>query len=51
MLENLPVLAIIIILFWVGIFVYYMMTSNAQRKLEHDIEALKQRLYEDEKNA
>ena len=48
MLENLSLLAIVIILFWVGIFIYYMMTSNAQRKLESDIVALKKRLNEDE---
>lgn len=51
MFESLSLLAIVIILFWVGIFIYYMMTSNAQRKLENDINALKERLNEDEKNA
>lgn len=50
MLENLSLLAIIMIVLWVGIFAYYMTISNAQRKLENDIEALKNRLDQDEKN-
>ena len=51
MLDNLPLLAVIIMLLWVGAFAYYMTTSNAQRQLERDIEALKNRLNEDEENA
>lgn len=44
MFENLVVVAIIIILLWVGAFVYYFYVSRQQNELEDEIEKLKTQL-------
>lgn len=51
MFASLPLIAVVIILLWVGIFVYYLTTSRSQQTLEQEIEALKKILDDDEKHA
>lgn len=50
MFESLPLVAVVIILFWLAVFVYYLNTSRSQRTLEQEIEALKKILDDNEKH-
>ena len=38
MFDNLVLLAAVIIVAWLGIFIYYMVTSEQQRHLQDDID-------------
>ncbi|MCA9963911.1 MAG: hypothetical protein KC423_06705 [Anaerolineales bacterium] len=50
MFESLPLIAVVIILLWLAVFVYYLTTSRSQQTLEQEIEALKKILDDDEKH-
>jgi len=47
-LDNLTVLAVIIIIFWVGALAYYFYTSRQQREIRNDLDALRKKLDETE---
>lgn len=38
MFDNLVLLAAVIIVAWLGVFIYYMVTSEQQRHLQDDID-------------
>lgn len=44
MLENLTVLAVIIIVFWVGALAYYFYTSRQQDEIREDLDDLREKL-------
>lgn len=46
MLDNLTLLAIIIIVFWLGALAYYFVTSQKQDAIREDLDALRNRLDE-----
>lgn len=46
MLENLTLLAIIIIVFWLGALAYYYITSQKQQSIRADLERLRRKLEE-----
>lgn len=49
-LDNLTMLAIVIIVFWLGALAFYFYTSRQQRDIRADLDALRARLEElDEK--
>lgn len=50
MLENLTLLAIIIIVFWLGALGYYFYTSRQQSDIQDDLTSLRAKLDEFEKN-
>ena len=50
MFDNLTLIAIIVILFWLGIFAYYMITSRQQQELQKDMEELQEMLDDDQPN-
>lgn len=50
MLDNLTILAVVIIVFWLGALAFYFYTSRQQRSIRDDLDALRGRLEElDEK--
>lgn len=46
MLENLTLLAIIIIIFWLGALTFYFYTSRQQHDIQNDLDALRAKLDE-----
>lgn len=46
MVENLTVLAVIIILFWLGAIGYYLYTSRQQKDIQDDLTTLRAKLDE-----
>jgi uncharacterized membrane-anchored protein YhcB (DUF1043 family) len=48
MLENLLLIAIVIMIMWVGALVYYLVTSRQQTDLQKNIESLREMLDETE---
>ncbi len=44
MLENLTILAIIIILFWLGALLYYYVTATKQSDIQQDLDKLRRTL-------
>lgn len=44
MFDNLALLAAVIIIAWLGIFIYYMVTSQKQTKLQDEIKEVDQLL-------
>ena len=50
MFENLTVLAIVIIVIWVGAFVYYLRMSRRQQRLREELDALRAMLDEEEES-
>lgn len=48
MLDNLTLLAIIIIIFWVGALAYYFYISRQQNEIRKDLDALREKLDETE---
>lgn len=48
MLENLLLIAIVIMVMWVGALAYYLVTSRQQTDLQKDIESLRDMLDETE---
>ena len=47
-LDNLTLLAIIIIIFWVGALAYYFYISRQQNEIRKDLDALREKLDETE---
>lgn len=47
MFDNLTLIAAVVIVFWLGVFAYYMITSRQQQNLQQDIEELQQMLGEE----
>ena len=48
MLENLLLIAIVIMIMWLGVMAYYLVTSRQQTDLQKNIESLRDRLDETE---
>lgn len=48
MLDNLPLLALIIIVFWLGALAFYFYTSRQQKEIRGDLDALREMLGEEE---
>lgn len=48
MFDNLLLTSVLIIILWVGGFIFYLYTSRQQRLLQEEVETLKQMLDEDE---
>lgn len=48
MLDNLSLLAAMIIILWLATLAYYFYTSRQHKDIQHDIEWLRQHLNEDE---
>jgi preprotein translocase subunit YajC len=46
-LDNLTLLAAIIILFWLGAIAYFFYTSRQQREIQEELDALRQMLEND----
>lgn len=44
MLDNLTLIAIVIIVLWLAAFAFYMFTSRQQPRIEEELEALKEML-------
>jgi len=44
MLDNLSVIAIVLIVLWLAAFAFYIYTSRQQQDIEEDLEALKKML-------
>ncbi|HEX6385764.1 MAG TPA: hypothetical protein VF177_13925 [Anaerolineae bacterium] len=44
MLDNLPLIAIVLIILWLAAFAFYMYTSRQQRDIENELDALKKML-------
>jgi hypothetical protein len=49
-LENLPLLATIIIVFWLGALAFYFHTSRQQTEIRRDLDALRAMLDEEEEH-
>jgi hypothetical protein len=49
-LDNLTILAIVIIVFWLGALAFYFYTSRQQRDIRSDLDALRTRLEELDEN-
>jgi uncharacterized membrane protein len=47
MFDNLLLIAVIVIVFWLGIFAFYMMTSKKQEDIQKEIESVEKLLEED----
>ena len=48
MFENLLLIAIVIMIMWLGVMAYYLVTSRQQTDLQKNIESLRDRLDETE---
>lgn len=48
MFENLLLIAVVIMIMWVGVLAYYLITSRQQTDLQKDIESLREMLDEPE---
>jgi preprotein translocase subunit YajC len=46
MFENLILIAVVIMIMWVGVLAYYLITSRQQADLQKDIESLREMLDE-----
>lgn len=46
MFENLLLIAVVIMVLWVGVLAYYLITSRQQTDLQKDIESLRNMLDE-----
>ena len=46
MFENLILIAVVIMIMWVGVLAYYLVTSRQQADLQKDIESLREMLDE-----
>lgn len=44
MLDNLSLIAIVLVVLWLAAFSFYMFTSRQQQKIEEELEALKKML-------
>lgn len=44
MLENLTLLAVVIIVFWLGALAYYFYTSRQQTEIREDLDDLREKL-------
>lgn len=49
-LDNLPLLATIIIVFWIGALAFYFHTSRQQKEIRRDLDALRAMLDEEEEH-
>lgn len=46
MFENLLLIVVVIMIMWIGILAYYLVTSRQQADLQQDIESLREMLDE-----
>jgi preprotein translocase subunit YajC len=44
MLDNLVLIAVVIMILWIGVLAYYLVTSRQQKDLQKDIESLREML-------
>lgn len=44
MLDNLVLIAVVIMILWIGVLAYYLVTSRRQKDLQKDIESLREML-------
>ncbi|MEJ2747853.1 MAG: hypothetical protein P8183_08080 [Anaerolineae bacterium] len=51
MLENLLLIAVIIMIMWIGVLAYYLITSRQQTDLQKNIESLRDMLDEPENHS
>ncbi len=51
MFDNLTLIAVIVIVFWLGIFAFYMMTAKKQDDIQKEIESVEKMLEEDSKKS
>ena len=47
MFENFTLLAVVIVLFWLGIYIYYLYTSRQQQRIEAALKEVEKLLEED----
>jgi CcmD family protein len=50
MFDSLPLLAVVIIIFWVTLLGYYLYLSRRQKELRQDIDKLRSLLHESEED-
>lgn len=51
MFENLLLIAVVMLIMWVGVLAYYLITSRQQTDLQKDIESLRNMLDEADKQS
>ncbi|MCA9946172.1 MAG: hypothetical protein H6656_13975 [Ardenticatenaceae bacterium] len=51
MFENLTLVIILIVVFWLGAFGYYLYTSRQQKEIVDELEKLNKKLDESEKHS
>jgi hypothetical protein len=51
MFENLLLIAVVIMILWVGILAYYLVTSRQQTDLQKNIESLREMLDEEDNHS
>jgi preprotein translocase subunit YajC len=44
MFDNLVLIAVVIMILWIGVLAYYLVTSRQQKDLQEDIESLREML-------
>lgn len=50
MFDNLVIVAVIAIVLWVGLFVFYLISSRQQQKIERDLQDLEKMLGDEEQH-
>lgn len=48
MFDNLIIVAVIAIILWVGLFIFYLISSRQQQKIERDLQDLESMLQDEE---
>ena len=51
MFENLLLIAVVIMILWVGILAYYLVTSRQQTDLQKNIESMREMLDEEDNHS
>ena len=51
MLGNLVLIAVVIMILWIGVLAYYLVTSRQQKDLEKNIESLREMLDESDNHS